>query len=159
MGVSIDSGGGNVDLNLALQGGQAFLDRLQQLKDAKDGADEARANLGCAQNVIALRDAASRALSEAQEQATNIQDAALQKAATAQKAATEWLSQTKDAAAADRLAADSMRKEAEKMHADAKAALEEATRKHQEADAKLSDVNAKQAAFAAAAAVLNKAVG
>jgi uncharacterized coiled-coil DUF342 family protein len=158
MGVSITEGnsGGSLDMDLVLKGGQAFLDRLAQLKAAKDAADESMANLGCAQNVVALRDEAARRLDEAKNEATKISDEALQRAAAAQKAANEWISQTKDQTMADRLAAAEMKAEAEKMHADAKAALAEANRKHDAADAKLTSINAKEQAFAAAAAVLGR---
>jgi hypothetical protein len=156
MGMSIDQGP-NVDLNLVLQGGQAFLDRVQQFKDAQDAAEQARANLGIGKEVVALRDEAARLVSQAKEEAEGIKNAALTKAATAQKASNEWLAQTKDAAAADRLAAASLKAEAEKMHIDAKWALAEATRKNSDADARLTDVVAKQLAFANAAAVLSKA--
>jgi hypothetical protein len=54
-------------------------------------AEEARANLGIAKNVIELRDEAARLVGQAKEDTTAIKDAALQEAAKAQKTLNEWV--------------------------------------------------------------------
>jgi hypothetical protein len=156
-GVSITSGSPGVDLDAIIRGGDSYMQRVKEFREAQQAAEDARSNLGIARNVVELRDQASRHLSEAQQQAEQIKDQALQDAARAQKSLNEWVSQTRDLTQKDRVEAASLKAEAEKMHADAKSALAEANRKHAEADAKLTDVNAKQAAFAAAAAVLKRA--
>jgi hypothetical protein len=156
-GVSITSGSPSVDLDAIIKGGDGYMQRVKEFREAQQAAEDARTRLGVAKNVLELRDQASRHLSEAQQQAEQIKDQALQDAARAQKSLNEWVSQTRDLTQKDRAEAASLKADAEKMHADAKAALNLANAKHAEADAKLSDVNAKQAAFAAAAAVLNKA--
>jgi hypothetical protein len=155
--MSIDQGP-NVDLNLVLQGGQAFLDRVQQLKDAQAGAEQARADLGIGKNVIELRDAASRALSEAQEQAAAIKDEAMQKAATAAKASGEWVKQTRDETAADRLAAAQLRAEAETLNKNAKENHAASVAKLAEAEDKLSKATAAHQAVQAAQAALKAAL-
>jgi hypothetical protein len=161
MGVSITEGnsGGSLDMDLVLKGGQAFLDRLQQLKDAKDGAEQARQNLGIAQNVVALRDEAARLVDQAKAEADGIKDEALSKAAQAQKAANEWLGQTKDAAAADRLAAAQLKADAEALHKAASENHVASVAALNEANDKLTKAAAAHEAVLAASAALSKAVG
>jgi hypothetical protein len=157
-GVSITSGGGNVDLDSIIKGGDAYMARVKEFRDAQQAAEDARANLGIAKNVAELRDQASRHLSEAQQQAEQIKDQALQDAARAQKSAKEWLAQTKDAAAADRLAAASLKAEAETLH---KAAAENhaaSLKALEEANAKLAAARNAHEAVKAAQAALSKAL-
>jgi hypothetical protein len=61
-GVSITSGPANVDLDSIIKGGDGYMQRVKEFREAQRAADESRANLGLAGNVLALRDEAARLL-------------------------------------------------------------------------------------------------
>jgi hypothetical protein len=157
-GVSITSGSPSVDLDAIIKGGDAYMQRVKEFREAQQAAEDARAHLGIAKNVVELRDQASRQLSEAQQQAEAIKDQALQDAAKAQKSLNEWVAATRDATQADRVAAAQLKTEAEAMH---KAAAENhaaAAQKLAEASAKLAAANNAHEAVKAAQAALSQAL-
>jgi hypothetical protein len=155
-GVSITEGGAGLDVQTVLSGGPEFMKRLQAWKDAKDAHDQAYQRLGIGTNAAAEQDRAARMVNEAKEEAEKVSALALEKASKTQKELNEFVAQARDEtmAALERARA----KEAE---ADRRLAL--ANTAHSSAAAKLADVEARQAsieakeqAFAAAAAVLGK---
>jgi hypothetical protein len=155
-GVSITSGGNNgFDAPAILAGGAEFLARLQEFTDRKNAADAAYARLGIGENVAAEMDKAARMTSDAKAEADSIVNQAMQDAAARQKSLGEFIAQARDAAAADRQDAAALKAAAEQDRANAAILLADAARAKAEAEAKLADVNAKQDAFAKAAAVLS----
>jgi hypothetical protein len=158
-GVSITSGSPSVDLDAIIRGGDGYMQRVKEFREAQQAAEDARTHLGIAKNVVELRDQASRHLSEAQQQAEQIKDQALQDAARAQKSLQEWVAQTRDLTQKDRVEAAALKADAENLH---KAAAENhaaSVAKLAEADDKLSKAQAAHAAVMAATQALNKAVG
>jgi hypothetical protein len=158
-GVSITSGGGNVDLDAIIQGGESYMKRVAEFRAAQRAAEEAVQNLGIAKNVIEMRDHAARAIEQAKEEAAQMRAAAKKEAEQASTSLSEWVSATRTATATDRETARQLRAEAEKANLDAKQALAAANAKHAEASDKLAKATAAQEAVLAAASALNKAVG
>jgi hypothetical protein len=158
-GVSITSGSPGVDLDAIIRGGDEYMKRVAEFRAAQQAAEDARTRLGIANNVLELRDQASRHLSEAQQQADAIKNQALQDASRAQKSLQEWGAQTRDLTEADRVAASQLRSEAEALHKTARESHDAAAQKLAEAEDKLSKAQAAHAAVMAATQALNKAVG
>jgi hypothetical protein len=159
-GVSITTGsGGNVDLDAIIKGGDAYMQRVKDFREAQQAAEDARSRLGIANNVLELRDQASRHLSEAQQQAEQIKDQALQDAARAQKSLQEWVMQTRDLTQKDRAEVVALKAEAETLNKNAKENHAASLAKLAEADDRLAKAKAAHEAVLAASAALNKAVG
>jgi hypothetical protein len=159
-GVSItESAGGGYDAASILSGGKDFLDRLQQFTDAKNAADQAYERLGLGQDVAAEMNKSALMAANAKIEADGIVNQAMQDAAAKQKSLGEFIARTRDEAAADRQAAAELKAAAEQDRAAAADLLADAARKNADADARLASINAKEQAFAAAAAVLSKASG
>jgi hypothetical protein len=55
-GVSISEGGAGLDVTTVLQGGDAFMKRLQQWQDAKSAHDAAYERLGIGTNAAQMRE-------------------------------------------------------------------------------------------------------
>jgi colicin import membrane protein len=157
-GVSITEGGSGLDVATVLSGGPEFMARLQQWKEAKDAHDAAYERLGIGTNAAAEQDRAARMVNEAKAEADKVSAEALEKAAKTQKDLNAFVAQARDETTAALRRAQEKEAEADRRLAMANTALAHATAKDNAAEAKLADVNAKQEAFAAAAAVLNKAV-
>jgi hypothetical protein len=157
-GVSILSGGGNVDLDSIIKGGDQYMARVKEFREAQAAAEDAREKLGIAKDVIAMRDHAARAIEQAKEESAALKNNALQEAQRAQTALNEWVQQTRTATATDRETARQLRAEAEKANLDAKTALAAANAKHAEASDRLAKATAAHEAVLAAASALSKAV-
>jgi hypothetical protein len=155
-GVSISEGGAGLDVATVLQGGDAFMKRLQAWNEAKTAHDEAFNRLGIGQNVAAEVDKAARMTAEARLEAEQISAQALEKATAAQKSLNEFVAKARDETTAALRRAQEKEAEADRRLGLANTALAHATAKHDAAEAKLADVTAKQEAFAAAAKVLGK---
>jgi hypothetical protein len=155
-GVSITEGGAGLDVAAVLKGGPEFMQRLQQWQDAKSEHDRAYERLGIGTNAAEQMDLAGRMVGDAKTEAEKIHAEALSKATETQRSLNAFVAQARDETTA------ALRRAQEK-EAAADQALALANEKHMaaskaldEANGKLADVNAKQAAFAAAAAVLGK---
>jgi hypothetical protein len=157
MGMSIDQAP-NIDLAAIIDGGDEFMKRMTDFKAAKAAADESRANLGLAGNVVALRDEAVRLVSQAKDEAAQTRAAAFEEATKTRDSIAEWTVQTKAATAADREAAAALKAEAEKMHVDARQTLAEANRKHAEGEDRLAKATAAHEVVKLAQDAISKAV-
>jgi hypothetical protein len=156
-GVSISEGSNSgLDVAAVLAGGQEFMNRLKQWKDAKDQHDAAYERLGLGVNVAAEMDRAARMTAEAQLEAEKISTQALEKATASQKSLNEFVAAARDEASRAMESAQQKEREAASKLAAADEARAAANKMFAEASAKLADVNAKQEAFAAAAAVLGR---
>jgi hypothetical protein len=155
-GVSITSG--NVDMDAVLSGGQAFVDRLAQLKSSIDGARQAQADLALAKDARSAMDEAARQLDQAKQDAETIRARALADATTAQKSLNDWAAATRDAAAQALMRAEGKERDADQKLAAAQTALADANSKLADADAKLAKATKAAEAVTAAQAALSAAI-
>jgi hypothetical protein len=155
-GVSITSGGDNVSTAAILAGGQEFMTRLAQFEEARVAADQAREALGIGKDVVALRDAAQRALDTANANAAEIEAQSLAKATKEQKTLNDFIAQCKDETMRQLQAAQSKAAEADRKLAAADEAQAAAGKIMSEAQETLAKANAARDAIAAAQQALGK---
>jgi hypothetical protein len=159
-GVSFTEGsGGSVDLDAIIRGGDAYMKRVKEFRDAQAAAEEARQNLGIGKEVCALRDEAARLVSQARTESDAIKNQALQDASKAQTSLNEWVMQTRDLTQKDRVEAAQLKAKAESLHKAARENHAASLQALNEANDKLSKAQAAHEAVLAASAALNKAVG
>jgi hypothetical protein len=159
MGVSITEGsGGSLDMDLVLKAGQGFLDRLAQLKAAKDAHDAAYERLGIGKNAAEQMDLAARMVNEAKLEADKVSALALEKAAKSQKDLNEFVANAKDATMQQLQDAQAKNAEADRKLAAANENHAASLAKLAEADDRLAKAKAAHEAVLAAQAALNKAV-
>ena len=128
-GVSITSGAPDFDAIVA--GGDAFMKRMQDFKDAKDGAAAALADLQLGKDAKAAHDEAARVLTEAKNKRDADLAALLVEITNTRQEVKNWERDTRGAAMATREEADRL--------------LAEAQRKHDVAAQTLADAEAKAA--------------
>jgi hypothetical protein len=92
MGVS---GGSDVDLGLLVNGGEAFVNRMAELKAATESYTKALNDLSLGKEALAARDEASRALAEANEQRKAATLALEKEINGARESLSAWAEETK----------------------------------------------------------------
>ena len=92
MGVS---GGSDLDLNLIVNGGEAFVSRMAELKAATESYTKALNDLSLGKEALAARDEASRALAEANEQRKAATLALEKEINGARESLSAWAEETK----------------------------------------------------------------
>jgi hypothetical protein len=145
-GVSIDSGGSNLDVATILNGGADFLKRLEQWQAAKAEHDAALANLGIGQDAVAARDEAARQLDAAKAKAAEIEAQSLSDATEKQRKLNDFIaSATQETTRAVEAARANEAATAAKL-----AAADEAHKAAAKANAEAQDLLAKHRAAAEA---------
>jgi hypothetical protein len=112
-----------------IAGGDDFMKRMQSFKDARDGAQQALADLGLGKDARAARDEAQGILDEAKNKRDSDLSALMVEITNTRQQVKEWEKTTRGAAMATREEADRL--------------LAEATKKHDLAAATLADAQAK----------------
>jgi hypothetical protein len=158
-GVSIDGGGGaSLDVQQVLNGGQAFLDRLQAFQDAKAAHDAAFAKLGLGQNAAAEMDRAARMVEQAKAEAEQIRAQELEKSVSKQRQLNEFIAQATDETKRAMESAQAKERELEALRIAAVEDRRATARALDEANAKLEAARGAHAAVQAAQVALAKAL-